>query len=236
MFAMAGAVVAARGSAPTPDPPAMTNGVTVSGRVSYVGEIPAVEQTPVDRDRSFCGETMPNEALSVGRESRGVAAVVVSLEGVPKGKTRSEDRPLVLENRTCRFVPRISAALAGAVLVVRNADPILHNTHIRKKPIRGKFVKRGAAPRGRVEKVAKEAGLLDVRCDAHPFMHGAIHVFNHPYFAVTDSTGRFELNQVPPGKYRLKIWHETLRSQEQMITVTSDAPVFINLEVGPEAA
>lgn len=87
---------------------------------------------------------------------------------------------------------------------------------------------------GKVEKPIKEPGFLDVRCDAHPFMRAAIHVFDHPYFTVTDSMGRFQLNHVPSGRYRLRVWHETLRSLERIITVSSETPESIMIEVGPE--
>ena len=30
----------------------------------------------------------------------------------------------------------------------------------------------------------------------------------HPYYAVTDESGRFELTDVPPGEYELVAWHE----------------------------
>lgn len=211
-------------------------GVTVTGRITYVGTVPIVDPTPVERDRSFCGESMPDESLLVDQGSHGVASVVISLEGTPKGKSSPEDRSLVIENRTCRFLPRVSAVLAGSLLVINNTDPIMHNTHIRKKSRFGDNLVNVVQPhQGKVEKPLKEAGLLDVRCDAHPFMHAAIHVFAHPYFSITDPTGRFELTQVPPGKYKLKFWHETLGSKERTITVPSKGPVIIDWPVGPEA-
>jgi hypothetical protein len=46
--------------------------------------------------------------------------------------------------------------------------------------------------------------------------------------------GRFQLHHVPPGRYRLKVWHETLRSLERIITVSSETPESIMIEVGPE--
>jgi hypothetical protein len=108
-----------------------TGGVTVAGQVHYVGELPATEQIPVDRDRTYCGDTMPNEALKIGQESRGVAEVVISLEGVPKALPSMEEEPLLIENRTCRFFPRVNAMHSGRVLIISNADPVMHNTHIR---------------------------------------------------------------------------------------------------------
>ena len=225
-------VIAAAGGI---DPAGGTGGATVAGQVHYVGELPATEQIPVDRDRAYCGDTMPNEALKVGQESRGVADVVISLEGVPKALPSTKQEPLLIENRSCRFLPRVNARHSGTVLIISNADPVMHNTHIRKKSRVGENLMNVVQPpQGKVEKPIKEPGFLDVRCDAHPFMRAAIHVFDHPYFAVTDGMGRFQLHHVPPGRYRLKVWHETLRSLERSITVSSETPESIMIEVGPE--
>ena len=231
IFGITGVIAAAGGT----DPAGGTGGATVAGQVHYVGELPATEQIPVDRDRAYCGDTMPNEALKVGQESRGVADVVISLEGVPKALPSTKQEPLLIENRSCRFLPRVNARHSGTVLIISNADPVMHNTHIRKKSRVGENLMNVVQPpQGKVEKPIKEPGFLDVRCDAHPFMRAAIHVFDHPYFAVTDGMGRFQLHHVPPGRYRLKVWHETLRSLERSITVSSETPESIMIEVGPE--
>jgi hypothetical protein len=225
-------VVAAGGGT---DPAGGTGGVTVAGQVHYVGELPTTEQIPVDRDRAYCGDTMPNEALKVGQESRAVAVVVISLEGVPTALPSTKEEPLLIENRSYRFLPRVNARHSGTVLIISNADPVMHNTHIRKKTRVGENLMNVVQPpQGKVEKPIKEPGFLDVRCDAHPFMRATIHVFDHPYFAVTDGMGGFQLHHVPPGRYRLKVWHETLRSMERSLTVSSETPESIMIEVGPE--
>ena len=82
-----------------------------------------------------------------------------------------------------------------------------------------------------IEKDLGETGLLDVRCDAHTFMRASIHVFEHPYFAVTDKTGRFELTGVPPGKFRLWLWHERLGAQERSLTIPQSGGISVDLEM-----
>ena len=212
-------------------------GVTVSGRITFVGSLPRAEVMPVHRDSKFCGEMMLTEALQVEHASRGISGVVISLEGVAKGKpVVPENLPLTFENRTCRFIPRVSVAVVGSVLEIVNSDPILHNTHVRLGNRFGPTVINVAQPAGTrvIRKPIREVGFLDVRCDAHTFMRASIPVFEHPYFVVTDRAGRFELTQVPPGTYRLRIWHETLGSREKAITIPATGPVTVDLELGPE--
>jgi hypothetical protein len=37
-----------------------------------------------------------------------------------------------------------------------------------------------------------------------------IRVFDHPYFAVTDADGKFEIKNAPAGKCRIVIWQESI--------------------------
>jgi hypothetical protein len=211
-------------------------GVSLSGRVMFGGAVPKREEVLVHRDSQFCGETVQIEPVQVDHESRGVAEVVVGLENVEKGKTKPETQGYMFENRSCRFVPRSKAAIVGSAIEIINADPILHNTHIRKGDRFGPTMMNVAQPAGTpvIRKSLRESGLMDVRCDAHPFMRATVYVFDHPYFAVTDSAGRFELAQVPPGTYKLRAWHERLGAKEKMITISAGQAVTVDLQFGSE--
>jgi hypothetical protein len=133
----------------------------------------------------------------------------------------------MLDNSDCRFSPRIWATVTGSQLEIKNADPVLHNTHILKD--RATFLNVALPPGGRpIRKPLPNPGRLDVRCDAHKFMQASVHVFAHPYFAVTDDTGRFELTKVPPGTYQLRVWHETLGMQELTLQVPAKGSVTIS--------
>jgi hypothetical protein len=215
---------------------ASLNGVTVSGRITFRGPVPRPELLPVHRDSAVCGPTIPNEAVMVDPAGRGVAAVVVSLDGVTKGKPATREAPVVIENRGCRFFQRSNAAIIGGLLEIKNTDPVLHNTHVRKDTRSGATLINVVQPVGvrPIRKPLLEAGLLDVRCDAHPFMHASILVFDHPYFAVTDETGVFTLTQVPAGTYRLRIWHEEFGSREKTIRVPDTRPVSVDFELALE--
>jgi len=205
-------------------------GAIVRGRVTIRGPVPPAEQALVLRDSVFCGETMPSESLQVDRASGGIAAVVVSLEGVARGKALPDERRMALDNRACRFSPHVKAVPTGSTLEISNADPVLHNTHIRKSG--DTFLNVALPPGGKtIRKPLASAGRLDVRCDAHRFMQATIHVFDHPYFAVTDAAGRFELTQVPLGVYRLRVWHETLGMREKSVTVPATGRTVVNLEL-----
>src|ERR687898_599260 len=79
-----------------------TVGATIGGRITMIGAIPKAKPLPVHRDSAVCGMTIPNEALIIDKGSRGITDVVVSVEGVTKGKPLPDTSALVLENRACR--------------------------------------------------------------------------------------------------------------------------------------
>ena len=236
LFLLAWSALCAVHGAEAYEPDPATIGVTIGGRITIAGTIPKAKPLLVHRDIAVCGMTIPNETLIVDQGSHGLAEVVVSLEGVTKGKPLPDDFTLVIENRACRFFHRANAAAVGSTLEIRNTDPIMHNTHIRKDTRLGSTLINVSQPVGTraILKPLSDPGMFDTRCDAHPFMVGSIHVFEHPYFSVTDEAGKFEITRVPPGTYQLRIWHERLGVREQTIKVLSGAPLTVDLSLEAE--
>ena len=212
-------------------------GVTVQGRVKLTGLPKDNAPIPVYRDGDYCGETILSETVAVDLSTNGFGNAIVSLVGVERGKplTPSES-PLILEieSKKCRFSPHVSTAAVGTTLEIRNHDPILHNLHIRRETRFGPTVMNVIQPAGTrsVQKPFSETGFLDVRCDVHAFMSAFVHVFDHPYFATTDPTGSFAMTKVPPGLYKLQIWHEQFGTRERTIKVSPSENVIVEMEIG----
>jgi hypothetical protein len=204
-----------------------SKGVTVKGHVTFKGSVPKPKMVQVVRDQAFCGESVPDDSLLVDGSSKGIAYVVVNLKEVATGKALPKKTPLKVDNQDCRFVPSVSLGITGSVLEIQSADPILHNTHILQNE--QTFLNVALPPGGRtIRKTLSHRGRLTVRCDAHEFMRASIHIFNHPYFTNTDTTGGFELRGVPPGTYTIQFWHQTLGMKELSITVKKATPLTVN--------
>jgi hypothetical protein len=60
---------------------------------------------------------------------------------------------------------------------------------------------------------------LELNCRTHPWSSGSIHVFDHPYFAVSAATGRFVLDSIPPGTYTMRTWHERLGNTTREVRI-----------------
>lgn len=181
---------------------------SVLGEVVFRGDPPAPATVEVLKDHEACGTTVPADALVVDPATRGVPHTVVSVEGL--ASPPAVGREARLENRRCRFVPRVLAVQVGTELLVANADPVLHN--LRAWLDRRAVLNVVQPTQGQVtERTIKRTGAMTLTCDTHPHMAGAIVTFEHPFFAVTDGAGRFRIDGVPPGTYTVRAWHEGWR-------------------------
>ncbi len=232
-LALAGAVaVAGVAHAYTVSPP--SNGGTISGRVTFDGPAPEVGTIKTTKNQDVCGATIPNpDSTVVDPKTHGVEWAVVSVEDVTQGKAPEDS--YALANKGCAFHPHVLAAMEGQTFELENKDPVLHNTHIRigNRTLLNDALSfhEGDAMYHPIQdhRVLRRAGLLKVNCDAHEWMSGWVDVLSNPYFAVTDSTGAFEITDVPPGTYTVKVWHENLGETTQSVTVTAGGTA--NLDV-----
>ena len=62
-------------------------------------------------------------------------------------------------------------------------------------------------------------GEVPLLCSVHPDMSAFVIVLQNPYYALTDHEGNYEIKDVPPGTYQLKVWHEKLNEASQQVTV-----------------
>lgn len=204
VFLAAGLAVPA--AAPAYEVAPVPEGGSLTGSVKFGGTSPRLDTIPVKKNKEVCGQSVPNEALVLGPD-KGVRGSVILIEGVPRGKKAEGE--MVLDNARCLFAPRVSAVMAGAPAKVRNSDPVLHNAH---GILDGKTIFNSAlSTKGRVVDITaklKQPGVVKVLCDAHTHMSGWIVVHDSPYFAVTDEKGIFKIDGIPPGKYRVTVWHE----------------------------
>ena len=195
------------------------NGGSVAGTVTFTGTVPAEKPLEVSKDVEHCGTDVTSEILMVGPD-KGLKFTVIYLEGIEKGKPSDKTVKPVLDNESCRFVPHVQSATTGQKLEIRNSDPILHNTHAFSDQ---KTFFNLALPLQdqKILKRLRESGFMSIKCDAgHTWMSAYIAVFDHPYHTTTDEKGSFKIENIPPGTYTLKAWHEKLGESSQEVVIT----------------
>ncbi|MEW6324654.1 MAG: carboxypeptidase regulatory-like domain-containing protein [Nitrospirota bacterium] len=217
------------GPAPAYEGGAVAGGGSISGTVKLAGAAPAVKPHEVNKDQNVCGKTKPNESLIVGTD-KGVQYAVVRLTNIKKGKPLDTSKKPVLDQKDCHFIPHVVVVPAGATLDIKNSDPITHNVHtfgFENDPINK------AQPTSLPVIPAKFEfpETIKTQCDIHKWMGAYIVVTDHPYVAVTDAKGAFKLTDVPPGTYKLEIWHEALAPVTQDVTVKGGADTAVPAEL-----
>jgi hypothetical protein len=178
------------------------------------------------KNRSFCGAQVPNESFLVGRED-GLQNAVLTVHPLDRGVSVLPIQ-LVLDNRRCAFAPHVQVAPIGSELLLKNSDPILHTVHARLG--RDTLFNVGLPSWRRVTKQLDRIGVLKIDCDVlHTWMSAVIVVTQTPHFAVSDENGKFVIDQLPPGPYRMEIWHERLGAQSAEFEVARDK--FFSMDV-----
>ena len=202
---------------------------TLKGNVRYAGARVEKKTVPVTIDQYLCGKEKEAGDLLLSSNS-GIRNVVVSLHGVPAGsKPPANGAPVKMDQKQCVFVPRVVVVPVGGTVEFLNSDRLLHN-------VRGSGKENPpfnrAQPHARtISIVFKSPEILRVDCDLHSWMRGWIVVAEHPFYAVTNEEGEFVFENVPPGKYKLQAWQETLGRANQEVTVAGEGTQTITVRM-----
>jgi plastocyanin len=195
---------------------------TVKGIVSFEGEPP--ERLPQRRDTDpYCakGEALAEDVIVTQGKLKDVLVRVVP-GALPAGAAPAPAAPLVIDQKDCRYAPRVVGLIAGQPIAIRNSDGTFHNVH---GTVGGKLAWNKPAAPGDPELTldgSPRAGdVIDVICDIHPWMHAYAVVQDHAVFAVTGDDGAFELTGLPPGTYTLEAWHPTLGTRSTTVTIAA---------------
>jgi plastocyanin len=187
-------------------------------RVVYGGDVPKGADIAVTADKQYCGNfKLTDESLVVNPENKGIQNVVLHVHTTGRGGTKLKSIPppknqtKVLDNKGCRFEPRVVILQVGDTLKISNSDDIGHNANmgfIEGRPINIQI----AAHSSHDEKIEKaEPGLMGVSCGSHPWMKASFVAFDHPYAAVSDKNGLIEIKDLPTEKLTFRMIHETAK-------------------------
>lgn len=226
----------------------------LSALVRAEGDLPPDTLVRPTHDAPTCA-AVPDAPFVGTRE--GVGDAVAWLVGVRRGPEDPAPRRVTIALAGCQIEPRISRAPLGATLLVRSADALDarlrfldvmddRSTRTTGDSTPAALVVSPMAPRALVPlfdagavvpltAVTDAPGLVEVRDDRHPWVHGWIAVAPHPYVAISDRLGRISFDQVPIGRYVLVTWHERLGTVATDVRVERgvETRVTITLPVTP---
>jgi plastocyanin len=187
----------------------------IKGEIIYSGKVPAPVTQKTGKLKKVCGLEIKDESLIL--ENQKVKNAVVWLEGKQAKKLKSKPGTYTIDQKKCAYSPHVLAMPQGSELKILTSDPINHNIHtysFDNDPINMMFL-----PGQDYTLEMEEPEVIKVSCDLHSWMVAYIVVTPHSYFAKTKSNGTFEIINVPPGKYTLKVWHESLGEESRKIQI-----------------
>ena len=127
----------------------------------------------------------------------------------------------VMDQKGLMFNPHIMVVQQGTTVEFLNSDSVQHNVFWPSVSGNKKLTHNlGTWPKG--EKKAfkfDDPGVVPLLCNVHPEMAGYIVVSPTPYFAETDASGNYKIENVPDGKYNVVAWHEGMKTQTKPVDV-----------------
>lgn len=194
---------------------------TLSGKTSFEGTAPQQEAIKMDAD-PICkmqhSADVYAEKLVVNSNGTLKNVLVYVKEGLGDKKYDVPAEPAVLDQKGCQYLPHVFGIRAGQTLKIVNDDDTLHNVHGKTRaaslfnlamPFKGL----------ELEQKIEQADMVKFQCEVHPWMSAYAGVFNHPFFAVSNDQGTFEIKDLPAGNYVIEAWHERCGLQTQNVTV-----------------
>lgn len=174
----------------------------------------------VDKDPVACLAKGPlsSEDLLVNKGNLGVKNVFVWLAPVDPARPLAihpdlqniKQKVVEVDQPCCMFVPHALCMRQGQVLVAKNSSTISHNFHYTGHPLSNPGANQIIPAGGdlKIPNLNADRYPIKMSCDIHPWMSGWIRVFDHPYFALTDADGKFEIKNAPAGPCLLYTWQE----------------------------
>lgn len=236
---VASAVVSAEPSKPAKGMGNFTGVVTFDGAVPDLK--PKVKKGDATaKDSAVCAaDDVPDESLVVDKSTKGIANVFIYLDKAPAGKKYdSPKEAAVFDQKGCRFLPHGLIARVNQPVLVKSQDDIAHNTHT--NPIRNTGFNQAIKPveKDGVKFLYDKPERLPVKvvCDLHTWMTAYHLVLDHPFAAMTDAKGEFEIKDLPPGKYEFIVWQESIGYVERKFAVEITADKVTDKKIAVPAA
>lgn len=162
---------------------------------------------------------------------RPASGAVVVLEGDPSSSPSMSGVTIdtvVMDQVGLEFTPAVLAVAPGSIVEFRNSDSVLHNIFSPGRTGTPFDLGTYGSDATRYQSFA-DSGAHVILCNIHPEMLAHVFVTSSRHVGITDETGRFEIVDVPPGSYRLTVWHPWARAHEQDVELERSLNLKIRL-------
>ena len=173
---------------------------------------------------AFCGGTITGTVDASIPKYKGDA--VVYLLGV-KGPVTPQHASV--DQKSLVFVPHVTAVPVGSTVDFKNNDKVNHNIFSASA---AKKFNLGTYNPGMSKPVTfDKPGAINLLCNVHSEMSAWVVVTENQYAAVSEHDGKFTINNVPAGTYKITAWSEKLKAQETSVTVADGKTATVAIKL-----
>ena len=174
-------------------------------------------------------------AASAGTISGKVSGVagesVVYVDTIAGKSFPAPSKSPLMDQKGLLFQPHILPVQQGTTVEFLNSDKVAHNvfwTNVGGNKKLGHNL--GTWPQGEKRSFKFDnAGAVPLLCNVHPEMAGYIVVVPTPYYATSDKSGEYKIENVPDGSYTVTAWHEGAKNQSKPVNVSGDSKADFTL-------
>jgi len=173
-----------------------------------------------------------SQAGSISGKVSGVAGESVVYIELATGKTfPAPTQQPVIDQKGLVFQPHITVVQQGTTVQFLNSDSVAHNVFWPSVGGNKKLTHNlGTWPKGEKRPFKFDnPGAVPLLCNVHPEMSGYVVVSPTPYFAITDKSGEYKIENVPDGSYTVTAWHEGAKNQSKPVAVAGDSKADFTL-------
>ncbi len=234
---------------------------TIRGTVTLKGAVPLPKAYNLITfpDPEYCGRISDGNGWRllkdfVVNDRHQMQGVVMVVEGVTEGRPFTLSIPKV-EARDCQFLPFTTVVRSEHGIEVVNMDPVMHDIQAYETSLaRGTRVlfnsplpfnqqhqrgNRHATHEHRPGKsmvrqftMTKGRTTFVMQCGFHAYMESWAIAVDNPYFTLTSEDGTYEIAGIPPGTYRLRAWHPSVKQEHiQMVIVKPSQTIQVDFSL-----
>jgi len=150
-----------------------------------------------------------------------LAGAVVFLESAEAKRLVKPQPGVEMAQEKRQFAPVMMVVPVGTEVLFPNRDTVRHHVYSFSPAKKFELKLYTGTPSKPV--LFDQAGVVVLGCNIHDQMTGWILVVDTPYYASSPATGKAQIDNVPPGSYKLRAWHNRLPvgapALEQALTV-----------------
>jgi len=166
-----------------------------------------------------------------GKVAGGRGPAVVYIDAIAGKTFPAPAKHIVMDQKSLLFQPHILVVLQGSTLDFLNSDNVQHNIFWPSISGNKKLSHNmGTWPKGESRPFKFDTlGVVSLLCNVHPEMSGFVIVSPTPYYAESDASGAYKIDNVPDGSYTVTAWREGMKVQSKPVTVAGSATADFTL-------